>query len=338
MIGERDVIDFALHESYHQLLEIKDDMKLRLQEKENKFAELALCGQSSSFEEERELQLLRQEYGTVSRNIVFTHSDFMNDLFAKRLFDFMDIPVFGQHLPSLMIFDFMQLSDDDNDNQVKTYHFPAREPFGSRSQHLVITNPAVITNFVLDFFKGNLHPTLTNEDIDSSTFKNYPQQAQMFNQSMIKKINAKTLSELIKQPLEEYYQQKYLVIACEFYWAPCIDKFYQVQLYLEEKKQENSRTGKDHIEVYFFDMQHNDIYHRQFWKLLRQGFDTFGIFFKDPHAIARWEAIDESGMEAHSDSDIELKGGNPDEHKLLDRYINFTITDYNYFDQLYQAT
>lgn len=74
----------------------------------------------------------------------------------------MDIPIYDIHLPSLILFDFLQLNTADllSGEIAKAYHFPATDPFGPRSEQLVITNPSVITNFVLDFFKGKLHPTL----------------------------------------------------------------------------------------------------------------------------------------------------------------------------------
>ena len=61
----------------------------------------------------------------------------------------------------------------------------------------------------------------------------------MFDKSPIKKINAKELSAMARQPLSEYMKsnQRFIVIACELYWSPCIDKFTQINKHLEEQKQ-----------------------------------------------------------------------------------------------------
>ena len=48
---------------------------------------MAKQGQASSMDEEKELVALRDQYKTISKNIVYTYVDFSNDIFAKRLFD-----------------------------------------------------------------------------------------------------------------------------------------------------------------------------------------------------------------------------------------------------------
>ena len=110
---------------------------------------------------------MRQEYKSISKNIVYTYCDFTNDIFAKKLFDQLDMPIYDIHLPSLILFDFIQLNPNDllSGEIAKAYHFPALDPHEPVSQNIVITNPKIITNFVFDFFKGKLHPTLPNEDI-----------------------------------------------------------------------------------------------------------------------------------------------------------------------------
>jgi len=294
-------------------------------------------GKASSMEDEKNLIQMRSYQQKVSKNIVYTYSDFSNDLFAKRLFDQLDIPVYDAHLPSLLIFDFLKLNENDHlsGELVKTYHYPAKDPFGERSSELVITNPDVITDFVLDFFQGKLHPTLPNEDIHGDTFVQFPQQAKMFEQSLIKKINAKSLSQLATQPLKTYMDQrdKYVIVACELYWAPCIDKVYQIDEYLQENVVKHSKgtEPKNRVQVYFFDVQYNNVYHRQFWHKLKFGYDIFGLFFKDPRAIRRWEEMDNArGYETPLDESDSLVG-NPDESKLLDRHMNFTMSDFDYF-------
>ena len=49
----------------------------------------------------------------------------------KKLFDLMDVPVYDFDLPSLMIFDFLQLDSDDllSGEIAKGYHFPANDPY-----------------------------------------------------------------------------------------------------------------------------------------------------------------------------------------------------------------
>lgn len=44
---------------------------------------------------------------------------------------------------------------------------------------------------------------MLNEDIDE-TYKQYPQQARLFEASHMKKINAEIMHKLVTQPLEQY--------------------------------------------------------------------------------------------------------------------------------------
>ena len=76
---------------------------------------------------------MRKDYKAISKNIVYTYCDFTNDVFAKKLFDQLDIPIYDHHLPSLIIFDFLKLDDKDHlsGEMSKTYHFPAIDPYGS---------------------------------------------------------------------------------------------------------------------------------------------------------------------------------------------------------------
>ena len=243
--------------------------------------------------DEEGLEHLRKEYEILSKNIIYTFCDFENDYFAKRIFDQLELPIYDHHLPSLILIDFLKHDHQDHlsSEHVKVYHYPATEPYGPRSSHLVITNPQIITNFVLDFFRGNLHPTLINEDIQGSTFIDYPQQEQMFKDMMIKKINAKTFIEMAKLPLNRKNQQ--IIMTCALFWQPCIDKLNQINQYLEERNYvNNEKKMLDGVEVFFFDLQHNNIYHRQFWQQLKFGYDIFGLFFKDPKSIKQWQLLE----------------------------------------------
>lgn len=133
--GQRDMIDFVLHRSYEQLIDFQDGMKRQIEEKEQEFLELASQGKASSMKEEKELMDLRKEHKIISKNIVYTYCDFVDDTFAKKLFDQLDIPIHDRHLPSLIIFDFLKLDDQDHlsGEMAKTYHFPANDPYGNQS-------------------------------------------------------------------------------------------------------------------------------------------------------------------------------------------------------------
>jgi hypothetical protein len=59
---------------------------------------------------------------------------------------------------------------------------------------------------------------LITEDI-SQTFEDYPLQKEMFQTSKITKISAGDVELLAKgNP-----NAKYIIVVCEFYWAPCVD-------------------------------------------------------------------------------------------------------------------
>ena len=85
-----------------------------------------------------------------------------------------------------------------------------------------------ITNFVLNFYQKLLFPSLMTEDIQE-TYDDYPLQKEMFDDSNIKKISAASLEALAKGSPDA----KYIVIVCEFYFGPCVDKFYQIDEFLK---------------------------------------------------------------------------------------------------------
>lgn len=130
------------------------------------------------------------------------------------------------------------------------------------------------------------------------------------------------------------------MLTCEFYWTPCLDRFHQINEYLEQntKKTRRNNKKKSDVQVYFFDLQLNNLYHREFWSNLKYGYDLFGIFYIDPKTVRRWNV----GLEQSTDygrplDESDKVFGNLDEKNLLDRYITFTMSNFDYFVKLYET-
>ena len=77
----------------------------------------------------------------------------------------------------------------------------------------------------------------------------------------IKKINVKTLNEMANR------NNTFICIVCELYWAPCIDRLYEIQ--------ENLRGEQ----VYYLDPQRNTPFHIGFLSGYQYNHDIFGIFY-----------------------------------------------------------
>lgn len=124
-------------------------------------------------------------------------------------------------LPVLVIFDF------SNENDVTlAYFYPALDPYEKPTLNLIPENSTLISDFAKDFQNGKLHPTLNWENI-SQTYLDFPLQKQMFENDFpnIKKINVKTLNDLVHS--NKTFNA--ICIVCELYWAPCIDRLYEIQ-------------------------------------------------------------------------------------------------------------
>ena len=85
----------------------------------------------------------------------------------KTLFDQTDFPIIDSHVPCLMILDFVPLNDDNyaSGELLQMYHYPAKNSYDLPMSNLIIYDHNLITNFVLDYFKGNLFPHLISENI-----------------------------------------------------------------------------------------------------------------------------------------------------------------------------
>ncbi len=94
----------------------------------------------------------------------------------KTLFDQTDFPIIDSHVPCLMILDFVPLNDDNyaSGELLQIYHYPAKNSYDLPMSNLVIYDHKLITNFVLEYLKGNLFPHLINENIYNRTFLDYP--------------------------------------------------------------------------------------------------------------------------------------------------------------------
>jgi hypothetical protein len=62
---------------------------------------------------------------------VYIYCDFGDDIFAKKLFDLMDVPIYDYNLPSMLIVDYMQLDTNNllSGEIAKSYHFPANSHY-----------------------------------------------------------------------------------------------------------------------------------------------------------------------------------------------------------------
>ena len=90
--------------------------------------------------------------------------------------------------------------------------------------------------------------------------------------------------------------------------------------------------------MYFFDLQLNNLYHREFWSNLKYGYDIFGIFYIDPKIVRRWnDGLDLSADYGRPLDETDQVSGNLDEKNLLDRYITFTMSNFDYFVKLYET-
>ena len=71
-----------------------------------------------------------------------------------------------------MILDFALLNENNyaGGELLQLYHYPAKNSYDKIMSNLIIYDPKLITNFVLDYFEGNLFPNLINEDIHNRTF------------------------------------------------------------------------------------------------------------------------------------------------------------------------
>ena len=107
----------------------------------------------------------------------------------------------------------------------------------------------------------------------------------MFESSRIEKISAAKLESIAKGSPEA----KYIVIVCELYFGPCIDKFYQIDEFLSNQKAEKQ------IDVYWFDTQLNYVFHYEMWNKKYFSNDVFGVFIKrDKSEWHKYEIVDHS--------------------------------------------
>ena len=93
------------------------------------------------------------------------------------------------------------------------------------------------------------------------------------------------------------------------------------------------------VQVYFFDLQHNNLYHRQFWASLKYGYDIFGLFYIDSRKVREEERRKREDPN-HTNRPLDEAGkvsGNPDEANLLDSRVEFVISDFDYFVKLYET-
>ena len=62
------------------------------------------------------------------------------------------------------------------------------------------------------------------------------------------------------------------------------------------------------------------------------------MIYIDPKAVMKWaESLEENPNFGRPLDESGKVSGNPDEVKMLDRYLNYTISDFEYFIKLYKA-
>lgn len=119
----------------------------------------------------------------------FTYCD-LSSPFVKKLFEGMAMPIYDFDMPALFIIDFVEGRGFGQRAHVKAYHYPAGNPFEKIKDKLLITDPALISQFAQNYYNGELHATMLNENIND-TFREYPDQKQLFDNFKIEKISAK---------------------------------------------------------------------------------------------------------------------------------------------------
>ena len=138
--------------------------------------------------------------------------------------------------------------------------------------------PDQITDFSLQFWQGKLKPITRNEDVEKQ-FELYPQSRELFKN--IKKINSADLDVLASNPVD----YRFLVIVCSIYYARCIDTLHLLNEHHLEK-------GSSRPELYWIDLQHNNVHHSQVHENKVKFYDSFGVLYKEGHNIEYVRATD----------------------------------------------
>jgi len=119
-----------------------------------------------------------------------------------------------------------------------------------------------------------------NEDVEMQ-FQLYPQSRELFKH--IKKINSADLDRLSSDPTA----YRFLVIVSSLYYAQCIDT-----LHLVVEHHLETEGSRPRPELYWIDLQHNDVHHSHVLESTVKLYDSFGVLYKEGKNIEYVRAAD----------------------------------------------